>query len=131
MPSDLDVYLPTPEAKSAFQIAGAQYHKRPTAFGPEYYDYRLTIEDLSIDVKTNFVSVTDCDINLILIGQTELKILYTPEIYIFHPCPLIEVLRNIQLKQFHPLSECPEHQKYRWLEFEKRGWKNLNQSTYA
>lgn len=127
-PTDLDIYLPRgteSQMDRDFGSMGFEKVGSGVTSGPAYYDYKWVTEALKVDVRVRWAEVTDCDINLVLMYATELRLLYMPQHLKGHDQPLFEVLTNIRLKQFVPLKECPEHRKYRWQKFVDRGWKML------
>ncbi len=95
--------------------------------GEAYYEHRITTPELQIDVKEEdrWISVTDCDINLVLMYAKSVNLLYVPRHLLGAACPMFHVLNNIRTKQFVPLDECEAHRQYRWKKFEDDGWKNL------
>jgi len=126
-PNDLDIRLGSMSDLDAIQKLGANIcEDRKADSGEAYYDKKIVFETgEQIHVKYGFCEVTDCDINLIKISKKEVSLLYVPIHLKTHLNPLMNVLEHINKKEFTSLQECPEHRKYRWKQFQDRGWRKL------
>lgn len=127
-PNDLDIRLGCATDTEAIKVLGAHVENdRAADHGEAYYDKQIVFDDgTKVHIKYESCSVTDCDINLIKLFHNKIELLYIPQHLKLYNNPILAVLHNIHAKQFIPLIECEEHRKYRWKEFEDRGWKKLD-----
>lgn len=127
LPNDLDIRLGHDSNIVLLRNLGANIEEdRAANHGEAYYDKKLVFSTgEQVHIKYGFVSVTDCDINLVKLYRQEVKLLYVPTCLQLSKHPLAEVLTHITRKEFLPLAECEPHRTYRWKEFEDRGWRKI------